>query len=81
MDPLSRPIAQGGACGLVISPTPTATWYAYRITDTEFGVFDTSTVDIAARGADEHPVLRRLTDEHLACAPRVEHFGVVAAKV
>ncbi len=58
-----------------------ATWYAYRITNTEFGILETSTVDVRDLEVHDHPVLRGLTDEHLAAAPRVERFGVVAAKV
>ena len=58
----------------------TTTWYAYRITDTEFGVFDTSPVEVTD-GSPDHPVLHRLTDEHLASAPSVQRFGVVAAKL
>ncbi|TQK29899.1 hypothetical protein [Arthrobacter sp. SLBN-53] len=71
----------GEAIAGVARDALTTTWYAYRITDTEFGVLETSAVDLADRDSQDHPVLGRLTDAHLASSPRVERFGVVAAKV
>ncbi|WP_156511511.1 hypothetical protein [Nocardia nova] len=59
----------GEALAAVARDPQTATWYAYRITNTEFGIFDTSS---NGRHADAHSVLRRLSDELLAQEPTAQ---------
>ncbi|MGV0626975.1 hypothetical protein [Mycolicibacter minnesotensis] len=71
----------GESLAAVARDRQTSTWYAYRITDTEFGVFDTSSSDQVSAGRDSGTVLSRLTDELLANEPVVQPFAVVAAKV
>ncbi|MDV6264390.1 hypothetical protein [Rhodococcoides yunnanense] len=69
----------GEALGAVARDPKTATWYAYRITNTEFGIFDSS--EYSDRSATEtHPVLTRMSDELLDRAPSVQPFDVIAAK-
>ncbi|MBY4013308.1 antibiotic biosynthesis monooxygenase [Rhodococcus fascians] len=70
----------GEALGSVARDPQTATWYAYRITNTEFGIFGSSESK-APLGQDGHPVLTRLSDDLLAHAPSMQSFDVLVSKV
>lgn len=73
-----------GALATVAREPGTATWYAYRITDTEFGIFDTF-FDEDARGAhlagDAGAALARISEDLLAREPVIQRIDIVAAKV
>lgn len=69
------------ALATVARDPQTTTWYAYRITSNEFGIFDTSSVNGDRLGEDARSVLARVPRELLATNPEVRHFEVVASKV
>ncbi|MGN7779310.1 hypothetical protein ACTJJE_07310 [Mycolicibacterium sp. 22603] len=59
----------------------TTTWYSYRITSTEFGIFDTTSGVDNGLGDDARAVLDRVPRELLSDNPVVRRFDVVAAKI
>ncbi len=62
----------------------TVTWYAYRITDTKFGIFDTF-VDEHSRHAhlqgDIARALEQVGADVLDGAPQIQPISIVAAKI
>ena len=73
-----------GALPLAQAEQGTATWYAFRIDATTFGIFDTFD-DEAGRGAHlSGPIAQALmgrADELLARAPVIEKLQLLAAKL
>ena len=71
-----------GALAAVTREGGTETWYAYRITDTEFGIFDTF-YDENAREAhlsgEVAKALDRVSDHLLNEPPRIERIDILAA--
>ena len=61
----------------------TASWYAYRITETEFGIFDTF-YDEDGRGAhllgEAAKALEAIADDLLDRPPSIERVDILAAK-
>ena len=73
----------GGALASVAREGGTATWYAYRTTDTEFGIFDTF---FDEDGREAHlrgevaAVLATISDELLSRPPLIHRIDIVASK-
>ena len=72
-----------GALAAVTREGDTATWYAYRITETEFGIFDTF-YDDSARDAhlsgEVAQAIERISDLLLDEPPRIERIDILASK-
>ena len=72
-----------GALTAVTREGGTASWYAYRITETEFGIFDTF-YDENGRGAhlsgEVAKALETIADDLLDQAPSIERIDILAAK-
>lgn len=62
----------------------TLTWYAYRITDTKFGIFDTfqdETAREAHLNGEIAKVLGQVSAELLEGGPQIQPLSVVASKI
>jgi quinol monooxygenase YgiN len=72
-----------GALAAVTREGGTASWYAYRITETEFGIFD-SFYDESGRGAHLSgavaKALETIADDLLDAPPSIERVDILAAK-
>jgi quinol monooxygenase YgiN len=69
---------------LVLAEPETAAWFAFRIDETRFGIFDVFADDSGRaahlNGAVAAALLER-ADELLAAAPSIEQIDVLAAKL
>lgn len=62
----------------------TLTWYAYRITDTKFGIFDTFFTEEARAAHLDGEIARALGQvgaELLAAPPRIQPISIVTSKI
>jgi len=69
---------------LVAREPGTESWYAFRITDMSFGIYDTFTDDEARRDHLAGPLVQALddiADELLASPPEIRPLDVLAAKL
>jgi quinol monooxygenase YgiN len=68
---------------LAVAETGTASWYAFKISDTTFGVFDTFETNAALEahlGGEIPQALGRVADRLLAEAPSIETVELIAVK-
>jgi quinol monooxygenase YgiN len=71
------------ARALAVAETATVSWYAFRISDTRFGIFDTFETD---EGREAHlngeipAALGQVADDLLAGAPDIQPVEIVAVK-
>jgi quinol monooxygenase YgiN len=68
---------------LAVAETGTVTWYAFKISDTQYGIFDTFDDDggrQAHLGGQIPAALRQVADELLATAPDIRTVDVLAVK-
>jgi len=69
--------------GLVSREPGTRSWYAFRIADSRFGIYDTFVDENARQDHLSGPLaqaLKEVTDELLACEPEIRPLDVIAAK-
>jgi quinol monooxygenase YgiN len=72
-----------GGRDLAAAEQGTVTWYAFKITDTTYGIFDTFDED---KGRQAHlngqipAALGQVADELLAAAPNIRTVDVIAVK-
>ncbi len=62
----------------------TVTWYAFRISKTEFGIFDTFPDEASRKAHIEGPIAKALmgkADELLAQPPTIERIDLLATKL
>lgn len=72
-----------GALALAEVERGTIVWYAFRISKTEFGIFDAFADEAARKAHIEGPIAAALmakADELLAEKPRIEAVEVLAVK-
>ena len=71
------------ARALAVAESGTVSWYAFRISDTRFGIFDTFETDDAreAHLKGEIPAaLGQVADDLLATAPDIQPVEIIAVK-
>lgn len=64
--------------------TGTITWYAYRITETKFGIFDTFFNEDARHAhlnGDIAKALVQVSDDLLSEPPRIQPISIVTSKI
>lgn len=74
----------GNALNAAAREPGTVTWYAYRITETKFGIFDTF-FDEDARHAhltgDIAKALAEVSDDLLSAPPHIQPLSIVTSKI
>jgi len=68
---------------LALAEAGTVTWFAFRIDETHFGIFDTFETEdgrTAHLGGEIPPALAGITDGLLAAEPSIRPVDVIAAK-
>jgi quinol monooxygenase YgiN len=71
------------ARALAAAETGTVSWYAFRISDTRFGIFDTFETDTACENHLDGEIpaaLSRVAAELLAAAPDIRPVEIIAIK-
>ena len=77
-----RKFLEGGR-DLAAAEPGTVTWYAFKITDTLYGIFDTFDDDAGRQahlGGEIPTALSQVADELLAAAPDIRTVDVLAVK-
>ena len=77
-----RKFLEGGR-DLAAAEPGTVTWYAFKITDTRYGIFDTFDDDAGRQahlGGQIPAALSQVADELLATAPDIRTIDVLAVK-
>ena len=72
-----------GGRDLVAAEAGTVTWYAFKISETQYGIFDTFDDDDGRQshlGGQIPAALGQVADELLAAAPDIRTVDVVAVK-
>jgi quinol monooxygenase YgiN len=72
-----------GGRDLATAEPGTVTWYAFKITDTQYGIFDTFDDDAGRQahlGGQIPAALSQVADELLATAPDIRTIDVLAVK-
>ena len=72
-----------GGRDLATAEPGTVTWYAFKITDTQYGIFDTFDDDAGRQahlGGQIPAALGQVADELLATAPDIRTIDVLAVK-
>lgn len=80
-DALAEFLQQGRE--LAVAETGTVTWYAFRLSDTEFGIFDTFQDESGRQAHLDGPIaaaLGQVAPELLASDPSIRKIDVLAAK-
>jgi quinol monooxygenase YgiN len=73
-----------GALELAKAEPATITWFAFRLSKSEFGIFDTFPNDAGRKAHLSGPIAQALVakaGELLAEAPRIEDVDILAAKL
>ena len=68
---------------LAVQEQGTRTWYAFKISDTTYGIFDTFETDDARNAHLNGPIpqaLGTIADDLLASAPSIQPVDVIAVK-
>ena len=68
---------------LAVAEQDTVTWYAFKIDDTHFGIFDTFETDAgreAHLGGEIPSALGQVADDLLASEPSIQTVDIVAVK-
>jgi quinol monooxygenase YgiN len=72
-----------GGRDLAVAEPGTVTWYAFKITDTQYGIFDTFNDDDGRQahlGGQIPAALGQVAEELLATAPDIRTVDVLAVK-
>ena len=80
-DALSTFLAGGRA--IAVAETETVTWYAFRLSDTTFGIFDTFAAEDGRQAHlnGQSPVeLGKVSDDLLAKKPDIRPVDIIAVK-
>lgn len=76
-------LALDGARAIAVRESGTVTWYAFRIGETSYGVFDTFETEearLAHLGGDIPKALASIRDDILAKDPDIRSVDIVAVK-
>jgi quinol monooxygenase YgiN len=72
------------ALNSVVREPGTITWYAYRLTETEFGIFDTFSDEESRQthlSGEVAKALEQLSNELLARPPSIQRIDIITSKV